>query len=110
GGSHARVNFVMTTNKGLGRVGVGIAIARDHRVAGGSRPPPAPTERSVRICRATLFRSCFTVWRSMPEYSGNAIVRIVTTEHFIEMIHLILERQVPHPPHLVLQSRECRAS
>ena len=40
---------------------------------------------------------------------GNAIVRIVTTEHLIEMIHLILERQVPHPPHLVLQSRE-RAS
>jgi len=45
------------------KVGVGSAIARDHRVAGGSRPPPAPTERSVRICRTTLFRSCFTVWR-----------------------------------------------
>jgi hypothetical protein len=25
-----------------------------HRVAGGSRPPPAPTERSVRISRTTL--------------------------------------------------------
>src|SRR5580700_3355078 len=45
------------------KVGVGSAIARDHRVAGGTRPPPAPTERSVRICRTTLFRSCFTVWR-----------------------------------------------
>jgi hypothetical protein len=28
-----------------------------HRVAGGSRPPPAPTERSMRICRTTLFGS-----------------------------------------------------
>ena len=34
-----------------------------HRVAGGSRPPPAPTERSVRISRTTLFGSCFTAWR-----------------------------------------------
>src|SRR5215472_3759381 len=31
-----------------------------HRVAGGGRPPPAPTERSVRICRTTLFNSWFT--------------------------------------------------
>jgi cytochrome c peroxidase len=29
-------------------------ITHEHRVAGGSRPPPAPTERSVRICRTTL--------------------------------------------------------
>jgi short subunit dehydrogenase-like uncharacterized protein len=28
-----------------------------HRVAGGSCPPPAPTERSMRICRTTLFDS-----------------------------------------------------
>ena len=27
-----------------------------HRVADGSHPPPAPTERSVRISRTTLFR------------------------------------------------------
>jgi hypothetical protein len=33
----------------------------------------------------------------------------VTTEHLIEMIHLFLERQVPHLPHLVLQLRQ-RAS
>ena len=26
-----------------------------HRVAGGGRPPPAPTERGVRISRTTLF-------------------------------------------------------
>jgi len=27
------------------------------RVTGGSRPPPVPTERSVRISRTTLFSS-----------------------------------------------------
>jgi transposase len=32
----------------------------EHRVAGGSHPPPAPTERSVRISRTTLFGSRFT--------------------------------------------------
>jgi hypothetical protein len=41
-----------------------------------------------------------------PKISSNAIVCIVTTEHLIEMIHLFLERQVPHPPHLVLQTHE----
>lgn len=30
------------------------------RVTGGSRPPPVPTERSVRISRTTLFSSRFT--------------------------------------------------
>jgi DNA-binding NarL/FixJ family response regulator len=33
----------------------------------------------------------------------------VATEHLIEMIRLLLERQMPHPPHLVLQPHE-RAS
>ena len=27
-----------------------------HRVTGGGRPPPVPTERSVQISRSTLFR------------------------------------------------------
>ena len=27
-----------------------------HRVTGGGRPPPVPTDRSVRISRTTLFR------------------------------------------------------
>ena len=31
-----------------------------HRVARGGHPPPAPTERSVRISRTTLFRNGFT--------------------------------------------------
>jgi len=28
----------------------------EHRVTGGGRPPPVPTERSVQISRTTLFR------------------------------------------------------
>ena len=38
-------------------IAVEMAIADYHRVAGGSRPPPAPTERSMRIYRTTLFGS-----------------------------------------------------
>jgi len=37
-----------------------------------------------------------------PYISGNAIVRIVTAKHLIEVFYLLPERQVPHPPHLVL--------
>jgi hypothetical protein len=44
-------------------VAVGTVIADRHRVAGGSHPPPAPTEPSVRISRTGLVRSGFTVWR-----------------------------------------------
>ena len=33
----------------------GRELPRAHRVAGGGRPSPAPTERSMRICRTTLF-------------------------------------------------------
>ena len=41
-----------------------------------------------------------------PKISGNAVVCIGTTEHLIEMSRLLPERQVPHPPHLVLQPHE----
>src|SRR5262249_56750539 len=41
-----------------------------------------------------------------PDIASDAIVSIVTSEHLIEMVHLFLERQVPHLPHLVLQSHE----
>jgi len=34
-----------------------------HRVAGGSHPPPAPTERSLQIYRTALFGRCFTAQR-----------------------------------------------
>ena len=37
-------------------------VARHHRVAEGGHPPPAPTERSVRISRTTLFRNRFTAF------------------------------------------------
>ncbi len=46
-------------------------IASAHRVAGGSHPPPAPTERSVRISRTTLFGEGFTAQR-MPGTAGMA--------------------------------------
>src|SRR5450631_810836 len=36
-----------------------------HRVAGGGRPPPAPTERGVRISRNTLFGSWFTAFTAI---------------------------------------------
>ena len=57
-------------------VGVGIVIAHNHRVAGGSRPPPAPTERSVRISRTTLFESCFAARRELvtPDRGDTALV------------------------------------
>src|ERR1035438_10054385 len=36
-----------------------------HRVTGGGRPPPAPTERGVRISRTTLFDSWFTAFTAI---------------------------------------------
>jgi hypothetical protein len=37
-----------------------------------------------------------------PEVPGNAVVRIVTAKHLIEVVRLLLKRRVPHPPHLIL--------
>jgi len=34
----------------------GVPHGTAHRVTGGGRPPPVPTDRSVRISRTTLFR------------------------------------------------------
>src|ERR1700757_1989728 len=36
-----------------------------HRVTGGGRPPPVPTERGVRISRTTLFGRCFTAFAAI---------------------------------------------
>jgi hypothetical protein len=44
---------------------VGTLIAERPRVAGGSRRPPAPTERSVQISRTTLFGCRFTELRAL---------------------------------------------
>ena len=41
-------------------VAVGTQVTPRHRVAGGGRPTPAPTERSVQIFRTTLFGRWFT--------------------------------------------------
>ena len=51
-------------------------IARRHRVSGGGRPPPVPTERSVQISRTTLFRRWFTARRELvtPDKEGTALV------------------------------------
>src|ERR1700730_12385110 len=40
-------------------------ITGRHRVTGGGRPPPVPTERSVQISRTTLFRRWFTALRDL---------------------------------------------
>ena len=52
-----------------------------HRVAGGSRPPPAPTERSVRIYRTTLFGRCFTALQepATPHMGGAALVSVTAS-------------------------------
>ena len=47
-----------------------------HRVAGGGRPPPAPTERSVRISRTTLFGNWFTELQE-PATSDRASTAVV---------------------------------
>jgi cytochrome c biogenesis factor len=41
-----------------------------------------------------------------PEIPGNAVVRIVAAKHLVKLVSLLLDRQVPHPPHLVLQMRK----
>ncbi len=48
---------------------------RFHRVIGGSRPPPIPTERGVRIYRTTLFGSWFTaLLASAASRMGDAVL------------------------------------
>src|ERR1700741_3280718 len=41
-----------------------------------------------------------------PEVPGNAVVRIVTAKHLVEVLYLLRDRLVPPPPHLVLQTRK----
>jgi len=53
---------LLTLRMGFGML-KGTPITGRHRVTGGGRPPPVPTERSVQISRTTLVRSCFTARR-----------------------------------------------
>ena len=41
-----------------------------------------------------------------PYVPSDALVRIMTAEHLIEAFGLLPDRQVPHPPHLVLQAHQ----
>jgi hypothetical protein len=66
-----------------------------------------PTPTAQHFAPVTLYGPMDP--QQCPKIPGNAVVCIVTTEHLIEMICLLLERQMPHPPHLVLQPHE-RAS
>jgi hypothetical protein len=66
-----------------------------------------PTPTAQHFAPVTLYGPMDP--QQCPKIPGNAVVCIVTTEHLIEMIRLLLERQMPHPPHLVLQPHE-RAS
>jgi hypothetical protein len=49
-----------------------------HRVVGGGRPPPTPTERSVRFSRTTLFGRWFTEPRELatPDRADTALVAV----------------------------------
>ena len=69
------------------------------------RTVPAPTAQHLA---PVVFHSPMDP-QQCPKIPGNAVVCIVTTEHLIEKFHLFLNRQVPHPSHLVLQAHK-RAS
>jgi len=44
-----------------------------------------------------------------PNISGNAVVRIVTAKHLVEVLNLLRDWLMPYLPHLILQTRK-RAS
>ena len=64
---------------------------------------PAPAAK--HLVPVALHGSVHPVQRA--EISGDTKVGIVSAEYQIEVIHLLLHRQMPHPPHQVLQAHEC---
>jgi hypothetical protein len=84
-------------------VPVGIPVTRHHRVARGGHPPLAPTERSVRISRTTLFRNRFTAqqWLGAPDRGAQALVALICCYSFESRFHdwliFSLHRR-PYPP------------
>src|SRR5216683_3547674 len=69
-------------------------------------PPdlPLPTPAAQHLAPVTFHGPMDPLQR--PYVPGDAVVRIVTAEHLIEAVGLLPDRQVPHPPHLVLQAHQ----
>src|SRR5579863_1059205 len=63
-----------------------------------------PTPAAQHLAPVTLHSTMDL--QQCPDVPGNAVVCIVTTQHLIEVLVLLPERRVPHPPHLVLQAHE----
>jgi hypothetical protein len=70
------------------------------------RPPDRalPASATQRFAPETLYGPMDPL--QCREISGNAAVRTATAKHLIELVRLLLDRQVPHPLHLVLQFRK----
>src|SRR6516165_7517369 len=83
-GHHARLGTRLLAKLCRGRHSRRLGYMRlqgANRVAGGSRPPPAPSERSVRISRTTLFDSWFTALQepATPHMGGAALVSVTAS-------------------------------
>ena len=68
-------------------------------------PPdlPLPTPAAQHLAPVTFHGPMDPL--QCPYVPSNAVVRIMTAEHLIEVVGLVPECQVPHSPHLVLQAR-----
>jgi hypothetical protein len=75
-------------------------IAHNHRVAGAVRPASAAQHSAPRA----LHRPMDSL--QCPAVPGNAVVCIVAAKRLVEVLNLLRDRLVPHPPHLVLQARK----
>jgi hypothetical protein len=71
-----------------------------HAPCNGALPAPA----AKHFVPVALHGSVHSVQRA--EISGDTKLGVVSTEDEIEVIHLLLHRQMPHPPHQILQAHE----
>jgi hypothetical protein len=80
-------------------------IAHNHRVGGAvTHPGSHRTQRADFPHCARRKLVCSTArWTRCSVRNFNAVVRIVTAKHLVEVLNLLRDRLVPHPPHLVLQ-------
>src|SRR6516162_7797357 len=72
-----------------------------HAPFNGALPAPA-TKHLVPVA---LHGSVHPVQRA--EISGDTKIGVVSAVYEIEVSHLLLHRQMPHPPHQILQVHEC---